>query len=166
MNKKLMAVAVAGALTAPAVAMAQSTVQVYGNLYIEYAFTNQKQSASGTGLTQIDRVDADILQTGGSAIGFKGEEKLGGGMSAWFQCESTADPRGASQDGWCSRNSAVGLKGGFGNFFVGKVRRRSSTAPPKACSGVGRTTPSTTTARISADSRSWRRPRAPTLRPA
>ena len=119
MQKKVIALAVAGALAAPAVAMAQSTVQVYGNLYIEYAFTNQKQSAAGTGLTQIDRVDADILQTGGSAVGFKGEEKLGGGMSAWFQCESTADPRGASQDGWCSRNSAVGLKGGFGNFFVG-----------------------------------------------
>ncbi len=40
-------------------------------------------------------------------------------MGAWFQCESSADFRGVNGDGWCTRNSAVGLKGGFGNFFVG-----------------------------------------------
>jgi predicted porin len=40
-------------------------------------------------------------------------------MSAWFQCESSADFRGVNQDGFCSRNSAVGFKGGFGNAFVG-----------------------------------------------
>lgn len=114
MNKKLMAVAVAGALAAPAVVMAQSTVQVFGNLYIEYAYTNTGAASNG-----FDSVNADILQTGGSEIGFKGEEKLGGGMSAWFQCASTADPRGQSADGWCSRNSAVGLKGGFGNVYIG-----------------------------------------------
>ena len=39
MQKKLMAVAVAGALGAPAVALAQSsTVQVFGTLYVEYAY--------------------------------------------------------------------------------------------------------------------------------
>ena len=121
MQKRLMAVAVAGALAAPAAVMAQSTVQVYGNLYMEYAFTKQGRSTptNAAGTNFADRVDADIFQTGGSAIGFKGQEKLGGGMSAWFQCESTADPRGVSQNGWCGRNSAVGLKGGFGNFFVG-----------------------------------------------
>jgi predicted porin len=61
----------------------------------------------------------DILQTPGSEIGFKGEEKLGGGLSAWFQCASTADIRGDSKEGWCTRNSALGLKGGFGNVFIG-----------------------------------------------
>jgi len=115
MKQKLMAVAVAGALAAPAAVMAQSTVQVYGNLYMEYAFTSQGRTAAGT----TDKANADLFQTGGSEIGFKGEEKLGGGMSAWFQCNSTADVRGASQDGWCGRNSAVGLKGGFGNVFLG-----------------------------------------------
>ncbi|MGE4112438.1 MAG: porin, partial [Burkholderiales bacterium] len=90
MQKKAIAVAVAGALAVPAVAMAQSTVQVYGNLYIEHSFNSQGRNAAGT----VDPANADVLQTGGSAIGFKGTEKLGGGMSAWFQCESTADPRG------------------------------------------------------------------------
>ena len=57
---------------------------------------------------------------GGSAIGFRGEEKLGGGLSAWFQCESSADVRGIDQDGFCTRNSAVGFKGGFGNIHFGR----------------------------------------------
>ncbi len=63
--------------------------------------------------------NADVLQAPGSEIGFRGEEKLGGGMSAWFTCTSSADPRGVNGDGFCTRNSAVGLRGGFGNFFVG-----------------------------------------------
>ena len=117
MQKKLLAVAVAGALGVPAVALAQtSTVQIYGTMYVEYSFADQG-SSSAAGLPALS--DTDFLQTPGSNIGFKGEEKLGGGLSAWFQCESTADPRGQSQDGWCSRNSALGLKGGFGNLFVG-----------------------------------------------
>jgi predicted porin len=110
MQKKLMAVAVAGVLGAPAVALAQtSTVQIYGTLYVEYSRIDQGGP----------RQDVDIFQSPGSNIGFKGEEKLGGGLSAWFQCESTADWRGQDQDGWCSRNSALGLKGGFGNVFFG-----------------------------------------------
>ncbi len=115
MQKKLIAVAVAGALAAPAAALAQSTVQIYGNAYMEWGFINQGDRAVGGN----DMSNADVLQAPGSAIGFKGEEKLGGGMSAWFQCESSADLRGINQDGFCSRNSAVGLKGSFGNFFVG-----------------------------------------------
>jgi len=118
MQKKLMAVAVAGALGVPAVALAQtSTVQVYGTMYVEYSFGTDQ--GRGLPAPAPDRVTVDFLQTPGSAIGFKGEEKLGGGLSAWFQCESTADPRGLSQNGWCGRNSALGMKGGFGNVFVG-----------------------------------------------
>ena len=115
MNKKLMAVAVAGALAAPAVSMAQSTVQVFGDMYVEYSFWNPGRNTAGT----VQPASADVLQTPGSQIGFRGEEKLGGGMSAWFTCTSTADFRGVSGDGWCTRNSAVGMKGSFGNFFIG-----------------------------------------------
>ncbi|MBI4205541.1 MAG: porin [Betaproteobacteria bacterium] len=111
MQKKLMAIAVAGALGAPAVALAQaSTVQIYGNLTYEYAIVDQ-----GAG-----RPTTDVAATpGGSAIGFRGEEKLGGGLSAWFQCESSADVRGLDGDGFCTRNSAVGFKGAFGNLHFG-----------------------------------------------
>lgn len=117
MQKKLIAAAVAGALGLPVVALAQNaTVNVYGKLYMEYGAVKQGSNAAGT----INRVDSDNIQTGGSAIGFRGEEKLGGGLSAWFQCESTMDPRGIGQNGFCSRDSALGLKGAFGNVFMGQ----------------------------------------------
>jgi predicted porin len=112
MQKKLIAVAVASVLGAPAVALAQtSTVNIYGNITYEYGIADQ-----GTGRPNVDYADTP----GGSAIGFRGEEKLGGGMSAWFQCETSADVRGFDQVGLCSRNSAVGFKGGFGNIFFGR----------------------------------------------
>jgi predicted porin len=112
MQKKLMAIAVAGALGAPAVVMAQaSTVQIYGRITYEYGIMDQ-----GSGRPSTDYADSP----GGSAIGFRGEEKLGGGLSAWFQCESSADVRAMDQTGWCTRNSAVGFKGGFGNIHFGR----------------------------------------------
>lgn len=112
MQKKLIAIAVAGALGAPAVALAQaSTVQVYGQITYEYGILSQ-----GAGQRDTDYADTPS----GSAIGIRGEEKLGGGLSAWFQCESSADIRGMDQTGWCTRNSAVGFKGGFGNIHFGK----------------------------------------------
>ena len=116
MQKKLLAVALAGAFGAPALAVAQSsTVQVFGTFYIEYTVRADQGDAATGGA----RTNADFLQNPGSEIGFKGEEKLGGGLSAWFQCATTADFRGQSGEGWCSRNSALGLKGGFGNVFIG-----------------------------------------------
>jgi len=112
MQKKMIAAAVAGALALPVTAIAQtSTVQIYGKITYEYGVADQ-----GTGRSNVDFADTP----GGSAIGFRGEEKLGGGLSAWFQCESSADIRGFDQVGFCSRNSAVGFKGGFGNVFFGR----------------------------------------------
>jgi predicted porin len=122
MQKKLLAVAVAGALGAPAVAMAQtSTVQIYGTLYAEYGYAHQ--GPGGTTAPLNERQNVDILQNPGSELGFKGEEKLGGGLSAWFQCASTMDFRAGTTGGdgvLCSRNSALGMKGGFGNVFIGR----------------------------------------------
>ena len=118
MQKKVLALAVAGALGAPVVAMAQtSTVQLFGTAYVEYSLID---AGTGPAAPFNDHKDVDMIQTPGSEIGFKGEEKLGGGLSAWFQCSSTADLRGQSPEGFCSRNSALGLKGGFGNVYLGR----------------------------------------------
>lgn len=124
MKQRLLAVAVAGAFAAPAVAFAQnSTVQIYGTINAEYGFA--KGTNTATGKTN----NWDGLNSGASNIGFKGEEKLGGGMSAFFQCETQVGFLDGSQGaaagfansagGWCNRNSALGLKGGFGSFFIG-----------------------------------------------
>ncbi len=117
MKKKLMVVAVAGAFAAPAVALAQaSTVQIYGQITYEYGIGKQGDATPGVGRPDVDYADTP----GGSAIGFRGEEKLGGGLSAWFQCESSADIRAYDQTGFCTRNSAVGFKGAFGNLYFGR----------------------------------------------
>jgi len=134
MNKKLIAVAVAGVFAEPAVALAQTTI--YGTLKAEYGFASQPDTEAGA-----SRKDMEGLNSGASNIGFRGEEKLGGGMSAWYQCES--DLRflsGSSRTSGsiCDRNSAIGLKGGFGNFFIG-----TWDSPIKRASGVTRITEET-----------------------
>jgi predicted porin len=124
MNKKLLAVAVAAAVAAPGWALAQVTVS--GSLNVEYGFLSQVDGAGGA-----DRPNVDAFNSGASYIRFAGEEKLGGGMSAWFQCETrarfgvdtkvgqTVSGSGQTINGICDRNSALGIKGGFGNLFFG-----------------------------------------------
>jgi predicted porin len=131
MNRKLMAAAVAGAFAAPALVYAQNaTVQVYGRANVEYGYVDQGNN----------RPDTDMFQTpGGSAVGFKGQENLGGGLAAWFQCESSADVRGLNQDGFCSRNSAIGLRGGWGNLFFGKWDTPFKRAGAVGTVGTGET---------------------------
>jgi predicted porin len=62
----------------------------------------------------------DYMESTGSYLGFRGTESLGGGLTAWFQCETTMDIRGMDQVGLCSRNSGLGLRGGFGNIWLGR----------------------------------------------
>ncbi len=119
MNKKLIAVAVAGALGAPGVALAQaSTVQIYGTIVLNYQYLDSggftPPNAAGTA-----KMKTDVVNSHDSGLGFKGEERLGGGLTGWFQCESTIDVSGAGLGAWCGRNSAFGMKGGFGNAYVG-----------------------------------------------
>lgn len=109
MNRKLIALAVGGVLGLPTLAVAQSTVQIYGRAHIEYAFTKQ----GGINEDQIHN-------GGGSNIGFRGTESLGGGLNAWFQCESSLQTQsGTNANGLCDRNSGAGLRGGFGNVSFG-----------------------------------------------
>ena len=124
MHKKLIAVAVAGALGAPMLVYAQaSTVQLYGSVRSEYGRIDE----GGTRATY-DRLE----NPGSSYIGFRGTEKLGGGLSAWFQIEQTFNADGGEfgnasdaaggglPSGWADRNTAVGLRGNFGNVFFGQ----------------------------------------------
>jgi len=112
MNKKVMAMAVAGALVVPAAALAQ--VQIGGSLTVFYYQHEPDNNSVGQ--------KGDILESSEPEIYVRAEEKLGGGLSAWFQCTSSMDgfiTGSSSAQGWCGRNSGVGFRGGFGNFFVG-----------------------------------------------
>ena len=97
MQKKLLAVAVAGALAAPVGALAQSSVTISGALNLWY------ESAGATGATMqgpiqttplantagFDVKRRDRIQDGaGSNIRFTVVEDLGGGMQAFGQVES------------------------------------------------------------------------------
>ncbi|WP_404575796.1 trimeric porin PorB.IA [Neisseria gonorrhoeae] len=56
----------------------------------------------------------------GSKIGFKGQEDLGNGLKAIWQLEQKAYVSG-TKEGWGSRQSFIGLKGGFGKVRVGHL---------------------------------------------
>lgn len=113
MNKKLMALAVAGALAAPAAtAVAQtSTVQISGSFTTLWYYHSPNNSRTGG--------KGDMLHMSEPNIRISGQEKLGGGHTIWFQCESEADLISAEGFGLCVRNSGIGFRGGYGNFFVG-----------------------------------------------
>lgn len=114
MNKNVMALAVAGAMLAPAVALAQ--VEISGGinaLYYQHDPKNPNNSSK-----------TDILESSESELAIRGQENLGGGLSVWFQCATSIDGifngTATATAGMCTRNSALGFKGGFGNFFFGQ----------------------------------------------
>src|SRR5690348_13995185 len=84
MNKKLMALAVAGALGAPAAALAQE-VQIYGraNVGLDTYSATGATAGSGSDFKSRTRVFDQ-----GSRLGFRGTEDLGGGLKAIWQIES------------------------------------------------------------------------------
>ena len=94
MQKKLLAVAVAGALAAPAAAMAQSSVTISGavNIWYESAgasgATNTSSGAFGAPST-FDVKTRDRMQDGnGSNIRFTAVEDIGSGLQGFMQVES------------------------------------------------------------------------------
>lgn len=113
MNKKLIALAVAGATFAPAV-MAQSAnpVTLYGRVWM--MVNSLKADGGATPLSS--RI---TVGDGSSLIGFRGTEDLGGGLKAFFQVESLASPDSGGGS-FASRNSGVGLQGGFGSVVIGR----------------------------------------------
>jgi predicted porin len=117
MQKKLLTMAVAGALAAPCIALAQSSVEVYGT--INMAFGKFKYSEGTAGAPSISKWD---VSQGASNYGLRGRESLGGGLTAWFQIEQNAPMERSNNIAItpASRNSAVGIQGGFGNLFIGQ----------------------------------------------
>ncbi len=86
MQKKLIALAVAG--LASGAAFAQSNVTIYGIADAGYAYSTGDNSPSSTGVHKGQ--SASVVQSGlwnGSRIGFKGEEGLGNGLKAIFTLE-------------------------------------------------------------------------------
>jgi predicted porin len=126
MQKKLLALAVAGAL-APAAAMAQSTVEIYGraNLGID------NWRATGSSVAGGDMKSRNRIFDSGSRLGFRVNESLGGGLRAFVVMETGVNIDSGSEMGqsgatnastgtWASRDSYVGLGGGWGDVRFGR----------------------------------------------
>src|SRR6266480_3220736 len=117
MTKKLMAVAVAGALSAPGLAVAQvggsPGVTLYG--VIDSSILRNKFSAVTTpnGLNVSDLTKSDVFPSG-NRVGVRGREDLGGGTAAWFQLEA-----GAWADGRTEQTANTGVMFGGRNSGIG-----------------------------------------------
>jgi len=119
MKKSLLAVAAIGAFASAA--QAQSSVTVYGIMDVGFtgkATRTGTTSSGGVNRTQANLFTSDAEQS--SRIGFKGNEDLGGGMSAFFTAEAGLTPVGTQMSTMNNRQSFVGLKkNGIGQFAIG-----------------------------------------------
>jgi predicted porin len=125
MQKKLLGMAVAAALAAPAVALAQSAVQIYGTVHLSVMHTQFSNVPAVAG----SDVSKMAVNSAASNWGLRSSETLGGGMTAWLQMEfnaqmerrNAAGATGAipSNGEGSHRNSGLGLRGNFGNVYLG-----------------------------------------------
>ncbi|MBL8460677.1 porin [Zoogloea sp.] len=118
MQKKLIALAVAG--LASTGAFAQANVTVYG--VADASFDVVKISGDANN----ELGNTTRVSTNSSLIGFKGAEALGNGLTAVFQFESAVGFDNAGALG-ANRDSYVGLAGGFGTVVLGNL-----TGPTRA----------------------------------
>ncbi|WGZ93883.1 MAG: porin [Candidatus Thiothrix putei] len=128
--KKLLVIAVATALIAPAAAMADTTL--YGKLHATVGNVETTKGAVESSET--------VVESHSSRLGVKGSTELDNGLSATYGLEYGIDldgdneknPSGCSDTtagatkcnaqsrGLSARNTFVGLKGGFGEVRVGR----------------------------------------------
>lgn len=121
MQKKLIALAVAG--LASTAAFAQSNVTIYG--VADATFESVKASGATTAGENYN--SRNRVQSNSSYIGFKGAEDLGNGLKAVFQFENGLNTENGAAGAWNNRDSFVGLTGGFGTLVAGNL-----TGPTRA----------------------------------
>jgi predicted porin len=122
MQKKLLAVAVAGVLAAPAAAMAQSSVTISG--VFKQQLDNYKINNPGPGRAGLNTSE-NRVSDGSSAIRFNVVEDLGGGMQAIAQLDQRFQPdqgnAGVSSNTQGNGNTFVGLRGSsWGTVSMGR----------------------------------------------
>lgn len=121
MQKKLIALAIAG--LASTAAFAQTNVTIYGIADASFTGTTTLgDDAAATGQT-VYKVNSGTLST--SRIGFKGVEDLGNGLKALFVLEyglTIDDNTGVGAGSAVARQQMVGLTGGFGTAVAGRLQ--------------------------------------------
>jgi predicted porin len=128
MNKKVMAVAVASVLAAPAALAQTSNVQLYGRAVLGVDHYEADDATIGSAGDYKGRLR---VFDNSSRVGLRGTEDLGNGLKAIFQIEtgvnidsgsqaSQSGAANASSGFWASRDSFVGLDSNFGRLTFGR----------------------------------------------
>jgi predicted porin len=125
MKKSLFALAAVGAIAGTA--QAQSSVTVYGVMDLGYIGSNYRGANNDNKQSVVNTTNSQFSSGGESTnrLGFKGNEDLGGGLSAFFTIESEITPDGqsvfaASATNTGNRQTFAGLKkAGVGEFAFG-----------------------------------------------
>ena len=117
MKKSLIALTLAAL---PVAAMADVTL--YGQIKAGVEVSKVKlgeQTAAKLGREKSSKTATEIADFG-SRIGFKGHEHLGSNLNAIWQVEQNTSIAGGDKE-WASRESFIGLEGGFGKIRAGKL---------------------------------------------
>ncbi len=119
MNKKLLAIAIAGVVAAPLAHAQTANVTLYGRLNMDAeVILAQKQDTAVTASSPAVKQNIYRVSSNSSRLGVRGTESLGGGLNAIFQIEYgvNADNGGGITS---SRETFVGLQGGWGTLKLG-----------------------------------------------
>jgi len=108
MQRKLLALAVAGAFAVPGAAIAQVTISGA----MRYSVDNAKYSDGSTAASVGQGVSKWGLTGHSANIKFQSRENLGGGLTAWMALENGFAPgrQNGANFGWFGRNSGLGLE--------------------------------------------------------
>lgn len=116
MKKKIVALAVTAAFTAPAFA---DNINV--NWYGKVSLNAESVKNDGVVAPSTTKNSAVRVLSNASRLGVKGSEDLGDGLKGIYQLEVQVDGDGSGKNGFAAgtRNTGVGLDGGFGKLIVG-----------------------------------------------
>ncbi|HEB96471.1 MAG TPA: porin [Sedimenticola thiotaurini] len=127
MNKKLITLAVAGAMVAPLAAAADTTL--YGRIHTSLQYVDGdvlnvfRDPITGAITTQSVNADSTWdVRNETTRIGVKGSEDLGNGLKAIFQAEWAFNSAegGSTAGGLANRLAYAGLTGGWGTAAIGR----------------------------------------------
>lgn len=126
MQKKIIALAIAAAVSAPAFAD-NANITFYGTVDASFDMINTGSgNTAANGTTAVNGVNKKVVSSNVSKFGFKGSEDLGGGLAAVWQIEQQIDIDGGTKAGasgtiFATRNTFAGLKSdALGTVLMGK----------------------------------------------
>lgn len=118
MQKKLIVLAVAAALTAPTLALADNAnVTVYGSAKISLDSNSGNANATAAAGTK----NGLNLTSNSSKLGVKGAEDIGGGMKVVYQYETEVAAVGNTGLFTAQRDTYAGVAGDFGTVVAGRL---------------------------------------------